>query len=86
VAHFLVFQLEAFPSAKQIDGAMLCGPHEPGTRLVGDARRGPLFERGNQRVLRQLLREPDVANDPRETGDQPGGLDPPDRLDGTLGI
>ena len=28
----------------------------------------------------------DVAHDPREAGDEPGGLDPPDRVDGAMGV
>jgi len=43
-----------------------------------------LLERGNERVLRQLLGQADVADDPRQAGDQPGGLDSPDRVDGTV--
>lgn len=86
MAHFLVLELESFPPAKQIDGAMFRGPHEPRARLIRNPRLGPLFERGNQRVLRELLREADVVHDPREAGDQPGGLDPPDRVDGTVRV
>ena len=36
----------------------------------------------DQRFLGEVLRQPDVADHPHETTDQPGGLDPPDRLDG----
>jgi hypothetical protein len=86
VAHFLVLELEPLPSAKEVDRAMFCGPHQPRARLVRDARRGPLLERGNQRVLRELLRQADVADDPRQAGDQSGGLDPPDRVDGTVRV
>ena len=42
---------------------------------------GPAFERGDERILRQLFREPHVAHDPREAGDQLRLLDPPDRFD-----
>jgi len=45
-----------------------------------------LFERGNQRVLRELLGKADVAHDPGEAGNQPSGLDPPDCVDGTMRI
>jgi hypothetical protein len=65
---------------------MLRGAHEPRARLVGDARVGPLLESRDERILRELLREADIANDPGETGDQPGGLDPPDSVDGTMGL
>ena len=54
--------------------------------IVRDARLGPLFERGDQSVLREILGEADVAHDPREAGDEPGRLDPPDRVDGAMGV
>jgi hypothetical protein len=65
---------------------MLRGGHEPGTRLVRDARGRPPLERGDQGVLREILGQPNVADDPRETGDEPGGFDPPNRVDRTMGI
>ena len=37
--------------------------HQPGARVVRDARLGPLLERGDQRVLRQVLGQADVAHD-----------------------
>ena len=77
----LVLALERRAAAQQVDRAVLRRGHEPGARVVRDARLGPLLERGDERVLRQLLGEADVAHDPREAGDQPGGLDPPDRVD-----
>jgi hypothetical protein len=86
VSHFLVLELEPLAPAQQIDRAMLRGAHQPRARLVGDTRVGPLLERRDERVLRELLREADVADDPGETGDQPGGLDSPDGVDGTMGI
>ena len=54
--------------------------------LSGTPASRPLLERGHQRILRQLLGEPDVAHDAREAGDEPRGLDPPDRLDGAMDI
>ena len=56
---------------KLVDRAMLRGGHEPGARIVRDARLRPLLERGDERVLRELLGEADVAHDPREPGDEP---------------
>ena len=41
----------------------------------------PLFQRGDQGVLTELLGESDVPGDPGQPGDQPAGLDAPDRLD-----
>ena len=54
-----------------VDRAVLRGGHEPGARVVRDARLRPLLERGDERVLRELLGEADVAHDPREAGDEP---------------
>ena len=49
--------------------------------LSRDARLRPLLERGDERVLRELLGQADVAHDPREAGDEPRRLDSPDRVD-----
>src|ERR1700682_2965138 len=65
---------------------MFRGAHEPGSRFVRNARLGPLFERSNQGILSELLREADVAHDSRESRDQPGGLDPPDRVNRAMRI
>ena len=85
-AELLVLALEQLVPAQQVDRAMLRGGHEPGARVVRDARLRPLLERGDERVLRQLLGQPDVAHDPREAGDEPGRLDPPDRVDRAMGV
>ncbi len=42
----------------------------------------PLLERGDQRLLGDLLGQTDVAGDPGEPGDEAAGLDAPHRLDG----
>ena len=86
VAELLVLALEQLVPAQQVDRAMLRGGHEPGARVVRDARLRPLLERGDERVLRELLGQADVAHDPREAGDEPGRLDPPDRVDRAMGI
>jgi hypothetical protein len=41
-----------------------------------------LLERRDQRVLRQIFRDADVPCDARQTRDESGGFDPPDRIDG----
>ena len=41
----------------------------------------PLLQRRDERVLREVLGQPDVAHHPRQPGDQPGRLDPPDGVD-----
>ena len=56
-AELLVLALEPLVPAEVIDGAMLRGGHEPGARVVRDARLRPLLERGDQRILRQVLGE-----------------------------
>src|SRR6266576_3269481 len=60
---------------------MLRGGHKPGTRVVRDARLRPLLERGDQSVLRELFGQTHITHDPRETSNDPRGLDPPDRVD-----
>ena len=55
----------------------------PGLSGTPDSR--PALQRGDQRVLRQVLGEADVAHHPRQAGDQAGRLDPPDRLDRPVG-
>ncbi len=68
--------------AEAVERAMLRGGHEPGARVVGNAARGPGFERRHQRVLRELLGGADVAHHPRHTGDDARRFDPVDGLDG----
>src|SRR5229473_7005353 len=78
--------LQQLVSAPMIDRAMLRGSHEPGARVVRDARLRPLLERGNESVLCEFLGKTDIAHNPRETGDDPGGLDPPDRVNCSMCI
>ena len=60
---------------------MFRGAHQPGARVVRNARLRPLLERRDEGVLRELFGDTDVAHDPREARDQPRRLDPPDRFD-----
>ncbi len=78
---FLVLAVEQRSPAQQVDRTMLGGAHQPRTRLVRDSRFRPLFERGNEGVVREVLGETDIAHDPGETGDEPGPFDPKDRVD-----
>src|SRR6266850_584247 len=75
---FLVLALEELAAAKEINGAMLGGGHEPGTRVLRDARLVPLLARGNQRILGEILGKAYIAHDSHEAADEPGRLDPPD--------
>jgi len=45
-----------------------------------------LFERGDQRVLCEVLGKTDIAHDPRQPGDEPRRLDPPDRVDRAMRV
>jgi hypothetical protein len=85
-ANFAVFALEQLAAAQAVDGAMLRGGHEPGAGIIGDARLGPLFECGDESVLREFLGKADVAKHARETGDDAGRFDAPDGVDGAVGI
>ena len=63
VAELLMLALEERAAAQQVDGAVLRRRHEPCAGIAGDTGRGPLFERGNQCVVRKVFCEPDVADD-----------------------
>ena len=80
-AQLLVLPLEPLSSPQQIDCAVLGRGHQPGARIVRDARLRPPLQRRDQRILCQLLGEPHVADHPRETRDQSRRLDPVDRVD-----
>ena len=67
--------------AQAIEGAVLRRAHQPGARVVRHAVLRPVLERGDERVLGQLLGQADVAHHSRDAGDHLGLLDPPDRID-----
>jgi hypothetical protein len=73
-------------AAHKIDRAMFCGRHEPGARVVGNAGLRPLFQCGDQRILGKFLGNTNVAYNPRQTGDEPGRFDSPDRVNHAMGI
>jgi len=83
---FLVLALEPRVSAEVINRAMLGSRHKPSARVVRDARLRPLFERGNESILCKILGHTDIAHDPRQPGDEPRRLDPPDCVDRTMCI
>ncbi len=86
VAQLFDLAFQPLFAADEVDGAALADGHEPGARIVWDAGLGPLLQRGDQSVLRELLGEADVSHDACETGDHPGRLDPPDRVDRAMCI
>src|SRR5258708_12297229 len=83
-AKLLVLALKPLVSAEHVDSTMFRGGHEPSARVVRDARFRPLLERRNESILREFLGKTDIAYDPRETSDDSGRLDPPDRIDGVV--
>jgi hypothetical protein len=64
-----------------VDGAMLGGSHQPSAWIVRDARLRPLLKGGDERVLREFFGNAHIADDARKSGDNSGGLDPPDCVD-----
>src|SRR5580704_15894502 len=80
-SELFMLTFEKFCAAEGVNGAMLRRGHEPGTRIIRDARLWPTLEGGDERVLCEVFRETDVAHHARESGNEPGGLDSPDRVD-----
>ena len=80
-ADLFVLALVQRATSQHVDRASLRRSHQPSGRVVGHARLGPVFERGDERVLREFFREPYVAHDAREAGDEFRRLDSPDRFD-----
>ena len=85
-AELLVLAGEERRPAELVDRPVLGRGHQPGSRTLRDARPRPPLERGDEGVLGQVLGQADVPHEPREAGDQPGRLDPPDRLDRAMGV
>jgi hypothetical protein len=85
-SELLVLPLDPCAPPIEVDRTMLCRGHQPGARVVRDARLGPLLERGHERVLRQIFGVANVAHHARETCYQLRRLDPPDRVDRTMYI
>ena len=55
-------------SSRYVNGSILCGRHEPGTRVIGHAGLRPALERCNECLLSEILGELDVARDARHSG------------------
>src|SRR2546423_6887348 len=69
-----------------VDRAMLRGGHEPGSRVIWNARLWPPLECGEEGVLREIFSQSNVADDSRQTSDEPRRLDPPDGIDRLVSI
>ena len=80
----LELALEPLAPADPVDGLVPRGRHEPGTGVRRDARLRPLPERGDEGVLREFLGQADVIHQPGQAGDDPGRLEPPDRVYGAV--
>ena len=85
-AELLVLAVEHPPAPQQVDRPPFAGRHEPGAGIARDAGAWPFLERGDERVMRQVLGRADIADEPHEPGHQPGGLDAPDGVDGAMGV
>ena len=82
----LLLALLQLAAAQPVDRAVLGRAHQPGARVVRDALLGPLLQGRHERLLGEVLGQAQVANDAGQAGDQPGRLDPPDRLDRPMGV
>lgn len=71
---------EPVVAAQPVDAPVLGRSHQPGPGIGGYARGRPLFERFDERVLRQFLGEPDVADQGGESGEDARGFQAPDRF------
>jgi hypothetical protein len=67
-----------------IERAMLGGSHQPCAGIVRYAGTGPLFERGDQSVLRKFFRQANVANDSCKRSNNSRGFNAPHRVDGAM--
>lgn len=77
-AQFGVFGCGKFLMAQVIQRSAFGGGHQPRARIIGNARSGPVFERGYQAVLRQFFGQADIARHTRHAGDEFGAFDIPD--------
>ncbi len=78
----LLLQLAVAP--EEVDRPALGDRHQPGAGIARNALGGPLLERGDDRVLGQVLGQADVAGVVGQARDQPGGFQPDDGLDRRL--
>src|ERR1700722_7672728 len=65
---------------------MLRRGHEPGARIIRDARLWPTFESGDECILCEVFRKTDITHHAREAGNEPGRLDSPDGVDRAMNV
>jgi hypothetical protein len=75
---------QRFVAAQAVQRAVPGRGHQPSPGILRHAFDRPVFQRGNQRILRELFRHPYVAHHPCDAGDYLGGFDAPDRVDGVV--
>ena len=80
-AELAALALEGAAAARGVDRAPAGDRGEPGAGVVRDPLARPLLERGDERVLGEVLGRADPAGVPRQTGEQARRLDPPDGFD-----
>lgn len=85
-AELFVLALKELVAAKKVNGAMLCRGHQPGARIVRNARLRPALESDDKSVLGEFFRQTDIADDAREARDELGRLDSPDGVDDAMGF
>jgi hypothetical protein len=81
-----VLAVEHLAAAEEIDGSMFGGGHEPGARLLRDTGLRPTLQRGEQRVLGQVLRQSYILDHAGEAGDELGRLHSPDSVYGSMSL
>ncbi len=69
-----------------VERVVLGDLHQPRAGIARHAFGRPLFERRDQRVVREILGQADVADHADESGDQARRFDAPDRVDGALDV
>src|SRR5262249_39934489 len=78
--------LDQLGAPPRIKCAVLRRSHKPGARILRDALLGPSLKCRDQSILRELLRNTDIAREAHEAGDDLRLLDAPDRIDRLVGI
>src|ERR1700732_3979593 len=78
---FFVLLYKHLPTAQTIDGTSLCRRHQPCSGIFGDTFFGPPLKGCNERLLREYLRNADIAGDAGNHSDEPRRLDLPPLLD-----
>src|SRR5882672_3407335 len=64
-AEFLMLALEQLVATQTIDRSILGSGHEPGTRVVRDARLRPLLEGDDESILREIFRQAYITHHAR---------------------